>query len=117
MVTSNNRMHYAGDPNLVHVADGRRADMGRSAAGFIEQEIRYNASVAGRGDLNNAYKAPLCPGCYMVVIYNTALELAKQNGQSETELCRSLSLAFAKLADNPNMDKEEIFVCLDSDPR
>lgn len=82
---------YGGDPVLCHIPDGQRTDVGKSIAAFTETLIRgFNA---GKEQL------ALCPGCYMVAIYNAAVALAQRNGQPLAELGRSMEKAFARLGE------------------
>lgn len=104
-------MVYRGDPNLIHVSDGKRAEAGRMVARKIDEAMRANAQ--NRSDKERA-EQDLCPGCYMVVLYDAAIALADANGQSRKELAASLSAAFAKLAAEPDLGySEEIHVMLD----
>jgi hypothetical protein len=104
---------YGGDKNLVHIEDGKRCLAGAKIADFADNSIRKAAWSRG---VANAYSAPLCPGCYMVAIFNAAVELAKRSGQPLEELGASLSHAFRKLAENPEAGvTEEIKVLLDPD--
>lgn len=104
-------MVYRGDPELIHVSDGRRTEAGRRVARFIDEQMRKYAE--GRTEIER-YAQALCPGCYMVVIYNAALALADANGQPRRELAASMSLAFAKLAEAPDLGfTEAIEVILD----
>lgn len=104
-------MVYRGDPDLIHVSDGQRAAAGRSVARFIDETMRRHAE--GRTE-EQRYRQALCPGCYMVVLYNAALTLAGSNGQSTRELALTMSVAFAKLAEAPELGlTEEIEVMLD----
>jgi hypothetical protein len=102
---------YGGDPNLIHVPDGRRREAGRMAGkaiDFIMRQITESFPWPQR-----RFKL-LCPGCYMVVLFNAAVWLAKQNGQPLTELGNSLGSAFLLLAANPTDEGiEEIEVQLD----
>ena len=102
---------YGGDPNLIHVPDGRRREAGRMAGAAIDFIMRQ---------ITESFPWPqrrtklLCPGCYMVVLFNAAVWLARQNGQSLTELGETLGTAFLLLAKNPNdAGIEEIEVQLD----
>ena len=103
---------YGGDTGLVHVADGKRAAMGLLMAQALDDEMRYQArelaASSGQGK-------DLCPGCYMVVLVNMAVELARQNGQSITELGNTMAQAFAELAANGdgNVSMEHIAVVVD----
>lgn len=96
---------YGGAVNLIHIADGERQKLGVRIASALDQHMRMNAVVNGSRSPEQAWGDPvrqrprqsLCPGCYMVAIVATAVELAQQNGQSITELGRSLSAAFKQL--------------------
>lgn len=104
---------YGGDPDLVHIKDGQRQEFGRAIAYTLERRMRYAATEAGH---DSAWEKPLCPGCYMVALFNAAVTLAKENGQPFSELGRTMSEAFAKLATCPDDDPaciEEIAVKLD----
>lgn len=108
---------YGGDPSLIHVKDKTRAEMGRRLAGSLDDEMRYQAFQGGMRTQAEAFgenRQKLCPGCYMVVGYDMLLQLADANGQSRTELARSMIGAFQKLLDNPELGlTEEIEVLLD----
>lgn len=102
---------YGGNPNLLHVADGTRADLGHLMAAFMEGYIREHAE--NRTDRQKELQK-LCPGCYMVVAFNMLLVLARDNNQSTTELARCMRNAFDRLLANPNSGlTEEIEVLLD----
>lgn len=113
---------YGGDPNLIHVDDGRRAEVGRWLAHELDTQMR-NTELARRllrGEPDEpaaeaARTMPLCPGCFMVVLFNAARELAIANGQPLSELGRSMAAAFEKLATNPEAI-ESIEVMLDAEP-
>jgi hypothetical protein len=103
---------YGGDCNLVHIADKTRAAVGISIAADIEEVI---VNLAEKQGVNTEGKK-LCPGCYMIALFNAAITLADRNGQSRTELARSMAHAFTKLALNPTAGlTEEIEVLLDND--
>lgn len=109
---------YGGDAVLIHVADGKRADAGRSIAAVIDSEMRGRAVMGGQRTKEQAYGPnafALCPGCYMIVGFNAMVELARQNGQSFRELGRTMAAAFAKLAECGDDAEciEEINVILD----
>jgi hypothetical protein len=107
---------YRGRPEFVHIEDGQRAAMGRMVARLLSDEIRAAAFRQGNKD---AYDIPaVCPGCYMVAVFNCAIELARLNGQSLTELARSLGTAFQSLAQDGAYSEsiESIEVQLDSEP-
>lgn len=91
---------YGGDPSLIHIPDQHRADVGRSVAMMLEAEMR------AMGTLGVGHEAkpmdsddPICPGCYMIAIFDAAVWLAKQTGQDVRELGHSMSDLFAKLAE------------------
>jgi hypothetical protein len=106
---------YRNDPARVHIADGQRAAVGRALAVDLEARVRWNA-VNDHGDFD-AWTKPVCPGCYMVAVFNCAVELARQNGQSLKELGRSMACAFNALAmDGDHQESiESIRVILDSE--
>ncbi|MCR5870655.1 MULTISPECIES: hypothetical protein [unclassified Sphingomonas] len=103
---------YGGDPNLIHVPDGKRADLGKALATDLDHLMRVGAR--GR-TLHQASTQPLCPGCYMIVGFDMLVTLADRNGQSRTELANSMIRAFEHLRDNPEGPGlvEEIAVVLD----
>lgn len=105
---------YGGDPNLIHVPDGLRRTTGAHAAALIDRLIRQ---VSNRIPWPQRQFKRLCPGCYMIVLFNAAVVLAKQNGQPLEELGRTLGTAFLRLAENHDGDEgiEEIAVMLDPD--
>lgn len=86
---------YGGDPGLTHIPDGERAALGRGMAREMELAIR---NAAGIYPWRSEYARPLCPGCYMVALYNMAVELARVNGQSYRELGDTLAAKFRDLA-------------------
>lgn len=97
---------YGGDLELVHIQDGRRRAIGAGLATFYGATIRALAVARGA----NA-RGALCPGCYMVAVYNCAVSLADANGQSRRELGETLAAQFATLARNPELGTiEEIEV-------
>jgi hypothetical protein len=99
---------YRGNPDLVHVPDGARAGVGSRVANDISLRMR---------DIGGGWTddRPLCPGCYMVVLFNAAVTLAKQNGQSLKELGRSMACAFDALSIGGPEAIESIQVKLDSE--
>ena len=102
---------YGGDPGLIHIPDGRRAEFGRKVASFLTDQMHHlDAGISWTP--NGRYK-PLCPGCYMVALVNAAIELADRNGQSRKELGLSMANAFSRLAAGGPMVREEIEVILD----
>ena len=111
-----NTQVYRGKPEFVHIEDGQRAAMGRMVAQLLCDEIRAAAFRKGKRD---AYDVPaVCPGCYMVAVFNCAIELARINGQSLTELGNSLGNAFKALAQDGGHAEsiESIEVQLDAEP-
>lgn len=118
---------YGGASNLIHLADGTRADFGALVATYVDSQMRQRAVVAGARTQDQAYgdadrqqpRQQLCPGCYMVAIVATAVTLAERNGQSVQELGRSLSMAFAAIAENGTSERnmEWIDVQLDPEPQ
>lgn len=105
---------YGGDCDLIHVADGKRADMGKALAGTLDYRMRHFAEMDGRRTADEAAEQDLCPGCYMIVGYNMLVELAQANGQSLEELGRTMAAAFKQLAERgDNVSIEEIVVILD----
>lgn len=95
---------YGGDPNLLHIPDGQREAFGIDVANYAIQKLR---EINGGSDLKP------CPGCCNVVVFNVALELARQSGQSVTEMAASLSLAFTQISTNSKQSLEEIEIILD----
>jgi hypothetical protein len=109
---------YGGDSGLVHIKDGNRVAMGIHTAMFLDDSMRSAAFADGDRTLEQADNQNLCPGCYMVALFNAAVHLAQQNGQSLDELGRSMSEAFGMLAKNENPTAlyiESIIVQLDAD--
>ena len=111
---------YGGDPNLIHIADGTRYQVAERAAEVIGAEMRLRAHQEGQRTWNQIWgseRQSLCPGCYMVVGFDTMLLMARQNGQSLRELGLTMANAFAKLAEDQSPRTiEEILVILDSEP-
>lgn len=68
------------DPALVHVPEGQRGYVGEQIAEFADWAIR-NAAIAGGRPMAPTSKDKLCPGCYMSVMLNALIKLAKDNGQ------------------------------------
>jgi hypothetical protein len=94
-------MVYRGACDLIHIQDGQRAETGATLAGYLDTMMRTDALNDGTRTYAQTFgpdAQPLCPGCYMVAVYNMAITLAQENGQSLAEMGRSLSRAFANLA-------------------
>jgi hypothetical protein len=106
---------YRGACDLVHIEDGKRAEMGADLAHVLDQTMRAAAVGNGSRTVQQAGTLPLCPGCYMVAVFNMAVTLAKANGQSMTELGNSMAQAFQALADGGESRMESIHVALDPD--
>lgn len=104
---------YGGNPSLIHVKDGTRAQLGAYVAGQLDVEMRFRAAMESERTIEQALRQKLCPGCYMVVLFNAAVQLAQANGQSLTELGNSMSAAFKALAEGGPEAIEEIEVLLD----
>lgn len=96
MSNGTNGRVYGGDPELVHVHDGERAEMGQHVAMLLSDAIRKDATDRG---YVKRWTQPLCPGCYMIVAYNALLTLAMDNRQDVRELGRSMAALFTKLAE------------------
>lgn len=90
---------YGGDPSLVHIPDHHRADVGRSVAAMLEAEMRTLGTL-GFGHEPKPYDsdACICPGCYMIALFDAAVFLAKATGQDVRELGTSMAYLFAELA-------------------
>lgn len=102
---------YGGDCDLIHVIDGKRKAMGLAVAYELDKFMRQNAENRTEEEKANQL---LCPGCYMVVMFNALVSLAEMNGQPMTELGNTMANAFSKLAkDNGYKGLEEIRVMLD----
>lgn len=113
-------MVYRGACDLIHIADGERANTGRELAETLSRMMRVRAYESGARTFAESRLQNLCPGCYMVAGFNMMRELAKQNGQSMRELGRSMARAFDALADAAERgedpaDLESIVVRLDSE--
>lgn len=106
---------YGGDCELVHVADGQRAAMGRNVAVVLDSFMRAAAEANGMRSAEDAYTQDLCPGCYMIVAFNMLVCLAEENDQNLQELACTMARAFAKLAEGGKTAArmEEIEVILD----
>lgn len=106
---------YGGDANLIHIDDGKRADMGIRLAELLEERMRKEYS--GERTIDERIDQNLCPGCFMIAGFNMLVTLADANGQSRTELARSMRNAFDQLLCNPEAGlTEEIEILLDPCP-
>jgi hypothetical protein len=105
---------YGGDVNLIHVVDGLRGQMGVDVADTVERLMRERAE--NRTNEEREAQA-LCPGCYMVVIFNAMLSLAERTGQDLKEMTRAMKGALTELEKDPTNQglREEICIILDND--
>lgn len=92
---------YGGDRDLLHVRDGERVTVGEQVARYVESLIRNEHNG---GDTTRA----LCPGCFMIVLFNATVTLAVNNGQPLDELGRSMGAAFNALAEGGPKAIEEM---------
>lgn len=86
---------YGGDPALVHIPDHHRVEAGHVTADHISDTMRILSSAAGK---EGSWTKPLCPGCYMIALYDAAVLLAKDHGQDVRELGHSMAWLFDNLA-------------------
>lgn len=109
---------YGGNPNLIHVEDGKRVMVGEFIANTINIRMREAAYARKARTALESYTQPLCPGCYMIVGFNALVTLAKQNGQPLRELARTMKAAFEALENEDDYEKafsEEIVCLIDID--
>ena len=103
---------YGGVCDYVHIADKTRKLMGQRVASYVDRTMRELAKAEGKQTEGKL----ICPGCSMIALFNAAIALADDNGQSRAELGRTMAQAFAKLASDPASGMtEEIEVLLDND--
>lgn len=103
---------YGGNPNVIHIDDGKRAEMGEVLAVGLESMMRQN--YQGPRTNEQRQTQPLCPGCFMIAGFNMLLVLADKNGQSRTELARTMRNAFDQLLQNPEAGlTEEMEIVMD----
>lgn len=108
------KMVYRGDCDLVHIADGQRVVMGQRLADTLDFWMRREADP----NSNWMKPTPLCPGCYMVAGFDMLVALAEQNGQSLSELGRTMAAAFRELEECKDYGlacRESIRVLIDPD--
>lgn len=86
---------YRNDAELLHIADGERANVGKFLASVYEAHLR--ATAVDRTPEQRATQA-LCSGCYMTAIVGLAAELARRSGQSFEELGATLAYEFSEMA-------------------
>lgn len=110
---------YGGDPSLVHIPDHHRTDVGRAIANELESLMRLLGSL-GVGHEAKSPEAddPLCPGCYMIALFDAAVILAERTGQDVRELGASMAGLFTGLAEGGKYQptEEMIIVCVPSSP-
>ena len=106
---------YRGACDLIHIQDGQRAEVGGTLANRLDAIMRSRAVSSGARTFEQARSLSLCPGCYMVALFNAAVTLAKANGQSMSELGNSMADAFRALADGGADRMESITVALDAE--
>jgi hypothetical protein len=86
----------------VHIPDHHRADVGRVVANELEATMRLLGTLGVGHDAKPATgNDPLCPGCYMIALYDAALEMARRTGQPLHELGASMAWMFKGLEDDP----------------
>jgi len=109
---------YGGDPDLIHIPDQHRADTGLSIANMIDAEMRLIATLGvGHPAEPMGSDKPLCPGCYMIALFDAAVVLAERYGQPVTELGDSLGDLFYKLArEGKYRPTEEMFIRSEVNP-
>lgn len=78
------------NPERLHFADGSHVEAGRTVATFLDA-LQRDANPDAPDD------ALLCPGCYMLVLFNASLFLAADNGQSGLQLARTMERAYGDL--------------------
>lgn len=102
---------YGGDPALVHIPDHHRTDVGRALADCLEMQMRLIGTL-GVGHEPKPYDdaSPLCPGCYMIALFDAAVFMARRQGQDVRELGLSLGGLFTTLAHDPNFQPTEEMV-------
>lgn len=90
---------YGGDPSLVHIPDHHREDIGKAVADTLTALMRAMGTL-GVGHAPEPYEGdkPLCPGCYMIALFDAAVTLAQREGQPVKELGLSMAQLFTKLA-------------------
>lgn len=98
---------YGGDTGLIHIADGERKLVGASLGMMLDETMRQAALARGDRTREEAESQDLCPGCYMVALFNAAVFLAQQNGQSLDELGRTMADAFESLTDRRRLEVED----------
>lgn len=108
---------YGGDPSLIHIPDHHRADFGRAIADTVTSTMRLLGTLGVGHDIEpyDGDKA-LCPGCYMIGLFDALVELAKRDGQSVQELGASMAELFTQLAVNGEYRPTEEMIVRDRLP-
>ena len=103
---------YGGDPDLIHIPDHHRADVGVAIASQVDALMRVLGVLGvGHEPAPMDSEKPLCPGCYMIALFDAAVELARREGQPVTELGYSMAQMFYSLAqDGSYRPTEEMVV-------
>ncbi|TXH57711.1 MAG: hypothetical protein E6Q97_03930 [Desulfurellales bacterium] len=109
---------YGGDSDLIHIEDGKRARFGAHFAQEIDRAMRFAALGNGTRTGKEVVSQRLCPGCYMIVLFDAAITLAQNNGQSVVELGATMTAAFQRLtidaaAGEHKLVTEEIHVIME----
>lgn len=89
---------YGGREQYIHIKDGQRARFAREVAEFITTKMKAEAVARGSRTQEQADVQSPCPGCSMIIVFNVAIILACQSGQSLREMAISLGKAFTTLA-------------------
>lgn len=107
---------YGGDPNLIHIPDHHRADFGRAIADTVISTMRLLGTL-GVGHDAEPYDGdkPVCPGCYMIGLFDALVELAKRDGQSVQELGASMAELFTQLAKDGEYKPTEEMIVVSAD--
>lgn len=102
---------YGGDPNLIHIPDHHRADVGHAIANVIDATMRLLGTLGvGHEAKPMTEDAPLCPGCYMIALFDASQELARRTGQPMHELAASMAGLYTELAKDPSFRPVEEMV-------
>lgn len=78
------------NPDRIHFPDGTHTEAGRQIARVVDEMMRT-------ADPDAAPDAQLCPGCYMLAMFNALLYLARDNGQDPRELAATMGKTFSDL--------------------
>lgn len=78
------------NPDRLHFDDGTHKRAGEELAARLDAMMRA-ANPDASAD------AQLCPGCYMLTLFNASLYLAAQNGQDPRQLAATMERVFHDL--------------------